>query len=70
MQIQERIETNRSLKTLSTMGVGGSASYYLAVRDREEMKEALQFAALKQLPFFILGKGSNFFLTIRDTGVW
>jgi UDP-N-acetylmuramate dehydrogenase len=59
MELLERIEKNRPLKTLSTMGVGGNAFYYLAVRTIEEMKAALQFASANHIPFFVLGKGSN-----------
>jgi UDP-N-acetylmuramate dehydrogenase len=59
MEILKKIEKNRSLKMLSTLGVGGEASYYLRVNTIEEMRGALQFGHLNQIPFFILGRGSN-----------
>ncbi len=59
MHIEKKIEKNRSLKELTTMGVGGVGSYYLLVTEIDELKEALHYAASAHLPYFVLGKGSN-----------
>lgn len=41
------------------MGVGGPARYFATVRTSEELKSAILHAQRLNLPYFILGKGSN-----------
>jgi len=53
------IRENIPLSTYSTMGLGGEASFFTKVSTREEMQEALLFAKSKNLPFHVIGKGSN-----------
>ncbi len=55
MTIQEHI----ALKELTTLKIGGTARYFVAVASRDELKEALMFAQTKNLPSFVLGGGSN-----------
>lgn len=43
----------------TTFRIGGPALHYLIPESVEEVVEALAFAKSKQLPFYILGKGSN-----------
>ena len=43
----------------TTFRIGGPALYYLIPESMEEVKEAVDFAREKKLPFYILGKGSN-----------
>lgn len=50
---------NQPLAPLSTLGIGGPARFYILVKDVKGMKEALIYCQLGQIPFFILGKGSN-----------
>ena len=50
---------NQPLSTLSTLGIGGPAKWYIEVTQFNEMKEALLYCTKHALPFFILGKGSN-----------
>ncbi len=54
-----------SLKTKTTMKIGGVARYFLTVVTQEEIEEAVLFAKEKQLPLVVLGGGSN---TIFDDG--
>ena len=54
-----RIEEGRSLKELTTFGIGGPARYFCEVTSIETLSEALQHCHQQQIPFFILGKGSN-----------
>lgn len=54
-----RIEEGRSLKELTTFGIGGPAKYFCEVADITALSEALQYCHQNQIPFFILGKGSN-----------
>lgn len=55
MQLQE----NKSLKDLTTLGIGGPARYYIEVKSISELQEALRYCHEKRLRHFILGKGSN-----------
>lgn len=43
----------------TTFQIGGAAAYYLIPERPEEVAEALAFAKERNLPFYILGKGSN-----------
>lgn len=50
----------------TTFRIGGPALYYLIPESMEEVKEAVDFAREKKLPFYILGKGSN--VLFQDKG--
>lgn len=50
---------NKSLASLSTLGIGGNANFYLEIKTIEEMQNAILFCKTEKIPFFILGKGSN-----------
>lgn len=54
-----KIERNRSLKELTTLGIGGPAEYFLEAHDVETLQQALLFCKQEALPYYILGKGSN-----------
>ena len=43
----------------TTFRIGGPALYYLIPETMEEVREALDYAKSKQLPFYVVGKGSN-----------
>ena len=60
------IQENIPLAPLTTLQVGGPARYFAAAASQAEVCEAVQFARSKQLPFFILGGGSN--LVVADSG--
>ncbi len=51
---------------LTTLKTGGCARYCTAVTTIEELKAAVVFAQQKQLPFFVVGGGSN--LLASDAG--
>ena len=51
--------SNRFLREFSTFGIGGPISYFAEVSTFEEMKEGIVFAHIHNLPFLVLGKGSN-----------
>lgn len=55
----EQFEQQRPLKAFTTFGIGGPAHYFIEVRDISTMQALLPFCQQQQLPFFILGKGSN-----------
>lgn len=59
MRIEERFESGRSLKELSTFGIGGPVRHYFSAENIEEIEQALEWSRLHRVPYFILGKGSN-----------
>lgn len=60
------IHTNISLKSLTTMKLGGPAQYFAEVHTVQELHELYQDAQSKNTPVFILGGGSN--VIGRDEG--
>lgn len=50
---------NYPLKKLTTFGIGGPAKYFIEVTKIHEIQETLSYCTKTQLPYFILGKGSN-----------
>lgn len=50
---------NKLLSEVSTLGIGGPARYYIEAKSIPEMQRILQAATNQNLPYFILGKGSN-----------
>ena len=60
------IKENEVLANHSTFRIGGPAKYFIVVKSKEELIEALDFAEKKNLPFFVFGGGSN--ILCRDQG--
>ena len=56
-----------SLKTITTLGIGGPAKQFIAVKTPEDLKEALSFAKTNNLESLFIGGGSN--LLVSDEGV-
>jgi len=54
-----KLSRNKDLSLFSTFAIGGKAFFFIEVFDFLEMKKAFAFAREKNLPFFVLGKGSN-----------
>jgi len=52
-------EAGKSLSELSTFGIGGPARFFTTVQSVEELSSALRECHKQNLPFFVLGKGSN-----------
>lgn len=50
---------NEPLKEHTTFRIGGPARYYLVPECEAEIQQALDFAGEKDLPFYVVGKGSN-----------
>lgn len=61
-----KILQNIPISTLTTMRIGGNASYVIEIESKEDIASAYDFAKTHNLPVFILGGGAN---TIgRDEG--
>ena len=54
-----KLQCNRFLSEFSTFGIGGPIRFFLEVSNPAEMEEAILFAKQEQIPFLIIGKGSN-----------
>src|SRR5438046_1533310 len=52
-------QTNKPLKELCTLGIGGPAKYFVEVKTVEQMQEVMRDCAARAWSFFILGQGSN-----------
>lgn len=53
------IKKNKPLNEICTFGIGGPATFYVETHTIEEMRNALLYCQKENLPYFILGKGSN-----------
>lgn len=60
------IQTNVKLAPYTTYRIGGPAKHFVEAETEEEILEALSWAKKQNLPYFILGGGSN--LLISDEG--
>lgn len=60
------LRENVPLAPLTTLQVGGAARYFVEGKNVDEVREALEVARARKLPFFVLGGGSN--LVIADSG--
>ena len=61
-----KIQKNISLSKYTSFKIGGPAKYFCAVKNIEEIKEALDYAEKNKLKVLVLGGGSN--LLISDEG--
>ena len=53
------LKKNISLAKHTTFKIGGPAKYFCSAKRKEDLIEAIKMAKQKNLPFFILGNGSN-----------
>jgi UDP-N-acetylmuramate dehydrogenase len=60
------IQENIPLAPLTTFKVGGPARYFVDCASESQVQDAVQWAAERNLPVFVLGGGSN--LVIADEG--
>ena len=67
MNIQEKIKQDVDLKDLTTFKIGGRAKYYLEVRTKQDIEEALKWARENKTHIYILAGGSN--VLVADAGI-
>jgi len=67
MEIAKKIKENIPLAPLTTYRIGGPAKFFIIIKDREELMEALKWAKKKKIKTYILGGGSN--VIIPDAGI-
>lgn len=61
------LQTDVSLAPYTTMKVGGAAEYFATVQTVEQLIHLVRWARTVELPYFVLGGGSN--ILISDAGV-
>jgi UDP-N-acetylmuramate dehydrogenase len=61
-----RVEENKPLAPLTTLGIGGPARWFVTANQEEDIVEAATWAREKGIPLFVLGGGSN--LLVSDSG--
>lgn len=65
-KIPRSLTSHVPLAPFTTLGVGGTARFFVSAQSVEEITEALAFARENSLPIFVLGGGSN--IVIADDG--
>jgi len=60
------IKKNIKLAPYTTLKIGGPAKYFVKAKSEKDVVKALQWAQKKQVPYFILGNGSN--ILVSDQG--
>lgn len=61
-----RVLTDEPMSKHTTFRVGGNADYFVIVRDMEEIKSVLKLCKEENVPYYVLGNGSN--LLVGDGG--
>lgn len=65
--LQQRLRVEERLAPYTSLRVGGAADLYLRTETTEELAEASALAQRLQLPYFLLGGGSN--ICVSDSGI-
>lgn len=55
------------MKNHTTFKVGGNAQVFVTVNSKEELSSLMKYISKENLPYFVLGKGSN--LLVSDSGI-
>jgi len=63
----EKLHVHISLANFTTFKIGGPADYFIEARTSSDLEDILSKAILNNIPFFILGGGSN--ILIGDKGI-
>ncbi len=67
MNIEEKIQKNIDLSKRTSFRIGGLAKYYIDIKEKEELVEAIRWANEKQLKIFYWGGGTN--VLVSDKGL-
>ena len=61
------LRSDEPLGKKTTLRVGGPADLFVEPASESDLSRILQFCGEKELPLFVLGRGSN--LLIKDSGI-
>lgn len=64
---KENIKYNEPMSKHTSFKTGGTADYFIIAKTAEQITEIIRFAKEKNIPFYIIGNGSN--LLVKDNGV-
>ena len=67
MTVPGCIAENHPLREYAAIGIGGRARYFASVASMHDLQQAASFARERQLPLYVLGRGSN--VLIQDAAV-
>lgn len=62
-----RVRQNEPMSSHTTFKIGGPAQFYIEIEKIEDLVKAIQIARKLEMPFFILGGGSN--ILVADQGI-
>jgi UDP-N-acetylmuramate dehydrogenase len=65
--VRGSIRINESMRRHTTWKIGGSADLFLDPSDKEDIRQAVEFARERSIPFTVIGNGSN--ILIKDGGI-
>ena len=63
---EENVLRDEPMKKHTTFRIGGPADYFVTVQSKDEIREILLLCKREQIPYYILGNGSN--LLVSDAG--
>lgn len=61
-----KFENNYPLSKLTTLQIGGPAKKFVTVTTQEELIEAIRYAKNHQLPYLVIGEGSNLLVSDEE----
>ncbi|MDA3839579.1 MAG: UDP-N-acetylmuramate dehydrogenase [Patescibacteria group bacterium] len=67
MNIEEKIQENIDLSKRTSFRIGGPAKYYIDIKEKEDLVEAIKWANEKSLKIFYWGGGTN--VLVSDKGI-
>ena len=63
---EEQVRKDEPMRGHTTFRIGGPADYFICPDTEEKLRQVLEFCRKKEIPWFILGNGSN--LLVSDRG--
>ena len=64
---KENVWQNELMSQHTTFKIGGPADYFVTPKSKEDFKKVLSFAKERELPYLVIGEGSN--LLVSDKGI-
>ncbi len=65
-EIEKKIQRSVPLASFTTFKIGGPAQYFIAPDTTRQLRDALEWALMRNIPFFVMGGGAN--ILVHDDG--
>ena len=65
---EEQVRKDEPMRGHTTFRIGGPADYFICPDTEEKLRQVLEFCRKKEIPWFILGNGSNLLVSDRGYG--